>query len=86
MRATSLRRNAEPSGFTRNRIFSNSASELKRPSVVIEYTSCWSVAIGVCPTLPAANCEFCSLMARTMSWVVKLSCAIRSGFNHTRMA
>ena len=42
--------------------------------------------VGLAPTLPAANCAFCSLTAATTSAGVSFSCASRSGLSQIRIA
>jgi hypothetical protein len=48
----------------RSRISSNSFGSDRRPLVVMVKTSSWSFGEGDWPTLPAANCAFCSFSAR----------------------
>ena len=86
MRATSFRRKAEPSGFERTMMFSNSFTSARRPFVVMVYTSSCGPSVGDWPILPAANCAFCSFSTRSRSPVVSLSWVMRSGRTQIRMA
>ena len=67
-------------------MFSNSATSASRPLVVTVYTSSCVPLVGAWPIRPAANCAFCSVIARVTSAVVSLSCDRRSGLSQIRIA
>ncbi len=76
----------EPSGLARTMICSNSETSARRPWVVMVYTSSCGPPVGAWPILPAANCVFCSLIARIKSPGVSCNCVMRSGRAQMRMA
>ena len=59
--------------------------EISPPVVTLYTNSCWPL-VGDSPTLPAANCAFCSLSARMMSPGASLSVARRSGRTQMRLS
>ena len=85
MRATSLRRIIEPSGFARTTICSNSSTDDSLPGAAIGIVTSTS-SIGACPRIPAADSRFWSLIALCKSLTVRPISVSLSGITHTRIA
>ncbi|MGF6380626.1 hypothetical protein OKW31_003604 [Paraburkholderia atlantica] len=77
---------AAPPLAARTMMLSNCDGSASRPVVVTANDCCTAEPVGDCPMLPTANCWFWFETTFCTSAAVTPSCAIRSGFNHIRIA
>ena len=85
MRATSFRCNTLPLELL-IAMLPNCSGVTRRPSILIGYWNACSPLVGFWPTVPAAACKFCPLIAAVTSEIVTPRFCIFAGSNQMRIA